>query len=303
MRCNVILRETSGGLGNRMFMYASAYGLARTKNCRLHVHIFVLHEFAKSFEMKKIDENMWLSSEAYSKLTNVVERNSICTYQSDLLRTNAFKNIELIGYWQSYLHFDAFREEIREIFSARLETLKHIGAYFRDITMDICPSCLPIFAKTQKELCHTFRTRYNITWISIHIRLYDFKRIGYASDDAYIYRAMAYFQSRFHNQDVRFLMASDDKPYCHHAFREKIARKKVFLLPDYFSAADDLIALSFCHHSIVTGGTFGFWTAYFAGGDVIHDIKYKAVCAPTDYYPPWFVLVGSPIQKFLTNKS
>ena len=57
------------------------------------------------------------------------------------------------------------------------------------------------------------------------------------------------------------------------------------------------MALSLCHHSIVTGGTFGFWTAYLAGGEVIHDIKYQSGCSRSDYYPPWFMLVGSVVEK------
>jgi hypothetical protein len=35
--CAVILRAQNGRLGNRMFMFASAYGLARAHQCRLHV--------------------------------------------------------------------------------------------------------------------------------------------------------------------------------------------------------------------------------------------------------------------------
>ncbi|CAF3893999.1 unnamed protein product, partial [Rotaria sp. Silwood1] len=50
---------------------------------------------------------------------------------------------------------------------------------------------------------------------------------------------------------------------------------------------DDLIALSLCEHSIITGGTFGWWTGYLANGKVIHDKVYPSGCQrPEYYYPP-----------------
>ncbi|CAF1085416.1 unnamed protein product [Adineta steineri] len=296
VRCNVIYRGSGGRLGNRMFMYASAYGLARTQNCRLYVAPPILTELSANFQMIPIDSKMYLSDEDYSKLYNIEIKSTTCTFQHELLRPNAFKNIELGGYWQSYLHFDAFREEIREIFTGRKDTLERVANYFNYITQPFCPTCLPLPNTTQKELRQAFRTRYNITWVGIHIRRLDFHGIGYASDTNYIYRAMTYFRRRYHDQRVRFLMASDDKTYCHEVFG-KNRFKKVFILPHDFSQADDLIALTLCHHSIVTGGTYGFWSAYLAGGDVLHDIKYQAVCARADYYPPWFVVVGPTIEK------
>ena len=49
IRCSVILRNSGGRLGNRMFMFASAYGLARTQNCRLHVADSILKELSREF--------------------------------------------------------------------------------------------------------------------------------------------------------------------------------------------------------------------------------------------------------------
>ncbi|UJR06813.1 hypothetical protein I4U23_011100 [Adineta vaga] len=298
IRCTVILRRSGGRLGNRMFMFASAYGLARTHNCRLYVNNSILGELSDSFQIKGINERMWLSHEEYMKLTDIQEKSSICSFKPELIQLNAFRNIELFGYWQSYLYFDAYREEIREIFSARQETLVRVGTYLRKITTDICSSCLPLVITTQKELRYTFQTQYNIIWIGIHIRRRDFIKLGFLSNDDYISYAMNHFRRRYHYKQVRFLIASDDKGYCLRRFAEKRRRKNVFILPQNFSPADDLLSLTSCHHSIVTGGTYGFWSAYLTGGEVIHDVKYQAECASSDYYPPWFVLTGKPVRKF-----
>ncbi|CAF0734065.1 unnamed protein product [Adineta ricciae] len=297
IRCSVILRASGGRLGNRMFMYASAYSLARTHNCRLYVNDSIIQELSENFQMKKIDERMWLSEEGYKSLNDVQRKLSFCEFIPDLMRRDAFKHIEIVGYWQSYLYFDAYREEIREIFSANPTVLANVIKYIGTLTKLTCPSCPPLKVATQKELRQRFQTQYNTTWIGIHIRRRDFRQLGYASDDAYIHNAMTYFRRRYYYQKIRFLIASDEKPYYQHMFSKDIKLKKVFLLPRKFTPADDLTALTLCHHSIVTGGTYSFWSAYLTGGEVIHDIKYRITCRPSDYYPPWFVLVGTPIGK------
>jgi galactoside 2-L-fucosyltransferase 1/2 len=297
IRCAIVLRSSGGRLGNRMFMFASAYGLARTQNCHLYVSATIRNELENNFQMKPIDEKIWLSEKKLGQLTNIRIRDTVCSFLPELIRPNAFKNIELHGYWQSYLYFDAYREEIRKIFSARNDALVRLAKYFTDLTNSICSLCSPLPDKTHQELRQAFQTRYNITWISIHIRRRDFLGLRYSSDESYIHRAIIFFRRRYYQNHVRFLVASDDRNYCRGLFASEQKSGRIIILPDHFSPTDDLMALSLCHHSIVTGGTFGFWSAYLAGGEVIHDIKYKTGCLRSDYYPPWFILAGSVEEK------
>ncbi|CAF0789179.1 unnamed protein product [Rotaria sp. Silwood1] len=292
IRCAVIVRNIAGRLGNRMFIFASAYGLARAHNCRLHVSKRILDELSMNFQMKQIDQNMWLSDEEVNTLKDITTRYSGCTFIPELLIPNAFKTLEIIGYWQSYLYFDAYREEIREVFRSRNETLSRLAEYLTKITYNICSTCLPLPNTTHQELRQAFQTRYNITWISIHIRLRDFRGLRFSSDDNYLRRAILIFRRRYHRSQVRFLVASDDKEYCEKLFYTEQQTQRIFILPRHFSPADDMMALSLCHHSIVTGGTYGFWSAYLAGGEVIHDIRYITGCLRSDYFPPWFMLIA-----------
>ncbi len=297
IRCAIVLRSSGGRLGNRMFMFASAYGLARTHNCRLYVSTSIRDELSNNFRMKSIDEKIWLSDEELSQLKNIQKQDTVCSFLPELMRPNAFKNIELFGYWQSYLYFDIYREKIREIFSARDDALIRLAKYFTNITNSICSLCSPLPNQTHQQLRQAFQTTYNTTWISIHIRRQDFLGLHYASDDNYIRNAIIFFRRRYHQYHVRFLVASDDRNYCRNLFASEQKSGRIIILPDHFSPADDLMALSLCHHSIVTGGTYGFWSAYLAGGDVIHDSRYKIGCLRSDYYPPWFILAGSIEEK------
>ena len=67
----------------------------------------------------------------------------------------------------------------------------------------------------------------------------------------------------------------------------------------YSNAKDsfvDLAILASCHHSIITVGSFSWWSGYLTGGDVVY---YKNFPRPntslaqeyvkTDYYPPSWI--------------
>ncbi|CAF3560033.1 unnamed protein product [Rotaria socialis] len=72
-----------------------------------------------------------------------------------------------------------------------------------------------------------------------------------------------------------------------------ISPGNIFELQESFSVGDDLTALSLCEHSIITGGTFGWWAAYLANGQVIHDKVYPSGCGRREYYyPSWFMIDG-----------
>ena len=297
IRCNVITSSNGGRLGNRMFMFAAAYGLARAHRCRLHVSDDIRRDLYGHFAMEPIDERIWLPSERVARLQDIVVRSTTCSFLPDLMRPDAFQNLKITGYWQSYLYFDGYRSEIQRIFSSRRETLIKLATHLTQLTELDCPSCPALPTASHEALRDAFRARGNITWIGVHIRRTDFHGIGYASDDHYVRQAMAFYRRRYHNRRTRFLLASDDKAHCHRLVAAEKTSRKAFVLPDQFSTSDDLMALTLCHHSIVTGGTYGFWAGYLAGGDVVHDVKYKAVCARADYYPPWFLLAGTAVEK------
>ena len=296
LRCAITVHRNGGRLGNRMFIFASAYGLARTHGCRFYVGDSIMYDLRDTFTMS-MKENLWLSIDQANGLFGSPIKDTVCSFLPEMLRPNAFQNIELQGYWQSYLYFDGYRDEIREMFTGRPKILARLADYFFNLTRIDCPACEYPATTSHNELRQIIRTRYNIIWIGIHIRRHDFARLGFASSDQYIRQAMAYYKRRFYKQKLRFLVASDDKTYCYQLFVNEINLRQVFILPITFPRGEDLIALSFCHHSIITGGTYGFWAAYLAGGEVIHDVAYSAGCSRLDYYPPWFKIPGDPKRK------
>jgi len=92
-------------------------------------------------------------------------------------------------------------------------------------------------------------------------------------------------------QNAYFIVASDDKSYCKNLFSNQ---SNIFLTRRSFSVGDDLITLSLCQHSIITSGIYGWWSAYLANGQVIHDKVYPSGCERREYYyPSWFLIDGN----------
>lgn len=131
-----------------------------------------------------------------------------------------------------------------------------------------------------------------VTWVGIHIRRGDFLTFFKIDTSMnYLTSAMNYYRRKYVN--CRFLIASDDKKYV----RENLGNlTDVFITPDTFFSGHDFGALALCDHTIVTAGTYGWWAAWLAGGDVIHDLNYPVPsqnCVHQHYFPPWFLFPHS----------
>jgi galactoside 2-L-fucosyltransferase 1/2 len=298
IHCIVYLKARSGRLGNRMFMVASAYGLARLHSCHLYITPEIIYEIEKVFIFNL--SSLLISSSILHGTTdnhltpwNRTTKNVICQYLPELTRPNAIcprTVFEITGYWQSYLHFTKYGNELREyIFVATQSVLVKVSKLFVDLYQQKL-GVTPQFSLENHQLFKKQLAQSNsITWIGVHIRRSDFINDNFSSSDEYLFSAIKYYVSLYPN--AHFLVATDDKPYCKNLFHNRI---NIFFTPRSFSPGDDLITLSLCQHSIVTGGTFGWWAAYLANGQVIHDKVYPSGCERREYYyPPWFMINGN----------
>ncbi|XP_042881447.1 galactoside alpha-(1,2)-fucosyltransferase 2-like [Penaeus japonicus] len=111
--------------------------------------------------------------------------------------------------------------------------------------------------------------------VGFHIRRTDYEKHAKKMFGAtlpgekYFQRALDYYRKKFSN-NVLFVAASDDMDFIHSKLKGEI---DVFFAPGT-SAAFDMALLSSCNHSIITMGSYGFWTGYLAGGEVVYpDVK------------------------------
>ncbi|CAF3870241.1 unnamed protein product [Rotaria magnacalcarata] len=298
IQCIVYFQERSGRLGNRMFMVASAYGLARLHFCHLYLTPETITEMQSVFIFDL--SPLLISITTFNSIVHnpsismtKKSRSITCQYVPELTRPNAIAPgdiFELKHYWQSYLHFTKYNDDIRQrIFSATQSILQKVSNLFVDI-YKLKLHSKPKFSLDNHQLFKKQLAQSNwTTWIGVHVRRSDFVALQFSSSDEYLVFAIEYYIKRYPN--AHFIVASDDKRYCRKLFHN---RANFFLTPESFSMGEDLIALSLCEHSIVTGGTFGWWTAYLTNGHVIHDKVYPSGCERREYYyPPWFMIPGN----------
>ena len=297
-RCIVHTKVSGGRLGNHMFRIASAYGLARLHSCRLYLPPQLIKEMSSLFAFDLspflISFNTF-NSTIYntSKPMTTKSKYVICNYIVELTRPNALSPgsmFELKGFWQSYLHFAKYSNDIRgRLFAGKVSVLEKVSKFFVGIYQQKF-NFKPQFSIEDHQSFKNQLTQLNwTTWIGVHVRRKDFVLIRFASSDKYIFSAIQYYTKRYPN--AHFLISSDDKAYCKNISRN---HTNIFFTPQVFSDGDDLITLSLCEHSIITGGTFGWWAAYLANGEVIHDRVYPAGCERREhYYPPWFLIDGN----------
>lgn len=294
--CVVILNEFLGRLGNKLFLFASAYGIARTHGCHLYINPRCMAELENIFHL---NITFLLKSFNISELRSntTLSLYNDCTFQSSLMRPNAFTYLELKGYWQAYGHFSLFGDEIRSQLQFKSNIVYPVTTFLRRILPHLSiPGNNTFFI----QLKHHMNRNNFVALIGIHIRRGDFLNPDKilegrtVSSNEFLMTAMEYFSKRFHN-NVIFIVASDEKKLYRDLFRNQ---SNVHVTPDSYSPEEDLAILALCDSSVITGGSFGWWSAFLSNGFVVHDKKFPRngsqlarVCPKLWYYPPWFLFL------------
>jgi galactoside 2-L-fucosyltransferase 1/2 len=268
VRCTILLREQSGRLGNRLFMFASALGVALTHSCHLHISPQIIHELNQSFalDLERLPFGAGPSHTRHGrKLFNH------CSFLTDLFPSNSSQTIELTGFWQVHTYFANHSIEIRQQLRFKPLVLQQVNAFLSNV---------------------------NGIRVGIHIRRGDFLQVRTVSSDQYIRAAMSYFTQKY--PSVIFVIVTDDRRYCERVYGK---RKDVLFTPPSFDSVADLATLTRCDHMIITVGTFGWWGAYLLhdrAGEVVTDAKpdrspIDANCEGKLYFPPWFLFLNKTV--------
>ena len=196
------------------------------------------------------------------------------------------KYVKLHGYLQSRVFFKEAFADIRQIFTFNQNISTKIRTFYDKTT--------------------ALNADKKATFVGVHVRrgdlnsqyLHDF---GFATgNETFIARAMEYYIARF--ETIVFIICSDDLAWCKEKISLPTDRNKVPLRVLYCDSSNDpmvdLGILAACNHSIINGGTFGWWSAFLAGGETIY---YKGYSQPnttfdrqfskdrSDYYLPHWI--------------
>lgn len=134
---------------------------------------------------------------------------------------------------------------------------------------------------------------------------------GVVGDHVYLQKAMDWFLAR-HEAPI-FVVTSNGMGWCRENMN--ISQGDVIFAGEGLegSPGKAFALLAQCNHTIMTVGTFGFWTAYLTGGNTVYlasftlpDSSFLKIFKPEAAFLPEWVGIDadlSPLQKLSRNLS
>lgn len=257
----VVLR-LAGGLGNQLFMYATARRLAVHNNAELivdHVSGFE-HDtlYQRVYELNKLSINILAANgsemlEPFQRLRRCIMRNinkvipfyfrnyiyqPTNIYEPRLLDFKVKRTVYLDGYWQSYRYFDDIRP-------ALLSEIKF------DIPQDNLVADLLIRIKNSNS-------------VAIHIRQFDIHSKSLDNNLGYDYyqKAIRYIESNI--LDPHFYIFSDGDFSPENINLNQSNSTFVKSITPNNQAHIDMWLMTNCKHFIIANSTFSWWAAWLS---------------------------------------
>ena len=266
-------------LGNFLFKFASSYGIAKANGFTLVMP--ALTTINTLFENITLNIPSSPTGLTYNEslIKHVTETDGYAIFHPDIFNlSKIFKTSDVVkihGYRQSWKYFTHTWEydlKNRLKFSSLIQS--KINHYLHSVLSD---------------------KSSDTSLVGIHIRRGDFKNLadhGYTvSNIAYIENAIKYYEQQ--KKGIMFIIATKDQTWT----KEHVLplRNNIFMSP-FTSPFDDMCLLASCNDSIITGGSYGWWSAYLAGGSVVYDTTFPKPetrigkrFKKEDYYPPNWV--------------
>ena len=243
----------NGGLGNRLFVYASAYGIAVQCNRTMVIlKSDVLNRYF-NLEASQVDECV-----IQELKTEFIHPKQPSAFDKNLFHLPADKNIVIGYYLQSWKYFENVVPQLKTQFTFKVEISKRADEILSNISTD--------FLKTQQSKGITAQ---NIIFVGVHVRRGDivteerFVKFGYrVAPVQYINKAMKYFTDKFNT--VLFVVCSDNMKWT----KYNIKHPNVVFVHE--KAEVDMSVLIHCNHTIITVGTFSWWAGFLAGGITVY---------------------------------
>ena len=265
-----------GRLGNLMFEYASAYGIAKQAGAS-----FCPGQQKGGFSFDTLREVFVgpFASDCPRRTENIIKEAGYAVHDASLVSRvqKVAKFVEVAGYLQSSKYFVQVAPKIRKQFEFKPVILKEAQFVLAGLRQD------------KQRL------------VGIHVRRGDYIAYGYVNfpPPSYFNNAMAQFPNH------QFVVVSMDVDWCK-AQPFFANNADVVVLPNDRAGAVDIAILSLCDGIILTLGTFGWWAAWLAKDARVvyydnvfkldHPINKRKVRYEDHFLPGW-TAVGNNADK------
>ena len=257
-------------LGNKMFMMAASIAAAAVSGyqfvmpkCRTCVWTSKLRDIfvnLKGVPMIPCETERW--KPLYEKHNTKYTR----------IKTSSLKNLAISGYRQSWKYFGSQlqRDAVRKMF--------HFAPRFEENAEKTLASANKMFSNI-KELI----------FIGLHMRLNDSVKhwLGFrVANESFYITVLKKASMHFNRANSTIFIATSDSPNSAKRKLERVEHMYNIFWLNGSSGEEVMAVLSKCNHSIISGGTFGFWAAWLAGGTTFYFDKY---CRPNTYFAKFFI--------------
>ena len=275
-----------GGLGNQMFQYAAALGLAVRQNRTLKMEVSAFAACDKrSYQLDclKVPQDLYTGAPLSQAVSNSIAARVIRRIKREVFKGYVFKGgafrkdvycephfhfdpdffklsgveILLNGYFQSPRYFDSVAELLRE----RFQPVAPLSATAADWA-----------AKIAASPCS----------VSLHVRRGDYLQAPHAAlhdalDRGYYDRAVNLVQ-RLAGERVEFFLFSDEPDFIAEAFADLPGAHVVRSDPG--TSWEELFLMARCRHNIIANSSYSWWGAW------LNPAEDKRVIAPARWFTP-----------------
>lgn len=261
----MVVVRVKGGLGNQLFQYATGYAVAKKMNTELCVEksfypmqklrgfklsLLSVSEseikdkicrplFVQVFENRYI--NKLLRMAGFEKMTFLNQTYFLETklkYLPQIFELSSDR-VYLDGYFQSYMYFEQYREDLLNLFAPRYEFNEEWKSYCR-------------------EMCQ-------VDSVAVHVRRGDYLKIKnkndlqYVLEEDYYKRAIDFLTEKLSNPV--FYWFSDDIEWVKEHFGDNSQFKYVQLTSEN-ADLDEMMLMSNCKNIITANSSFSWWAAW-----------------------------------------
>jgi hypothetical protein len=270
----MIVINLFGGLGNQLFQLTAGFVLSKITNKKMYINESLASYFRFSHEkinlsdifvldLKKTNQNSYIKI-LIKKLIlifpiiTIFQKFLVNEVNYSKILKKKFSKIEMLGYWQDFIYFNIYKNEIIKLFKFK--------------KLNVNEKLLDKILKTNSA--------------SIHIRRGDFvskkNKVSYALPTSYYMKSIRKLSALETN--IIFFIFTDDKAWVRNNFLKhlkKLNYSVVMTEKNY----QDFFLMSKCKHNIISNSTFSWWAAF------LNKNIYKKV-----FYPRiWFKnSIGAP---------
>ena len=270
-----------GGLGNQMFQYAAAFGLAVRQGRVLKMEVSGFEVCGKrSYQLDclKVPQDLYTGAPLFQPVSNSIAARVIRRIKRDVFKASDFRKGV---YCEPHFHFDPAFFKLSGV-EILLNGYFQSPRYFESVAQLLREWFQPVAPLSATAADWAAKIAASPCSVSLHVRRGDYLQAPYAAlhdalDRGYYDRAVNLVQ-RLAGERVEFFLFSDEPDFIAEAFADLPGAHVV--RSDTSTSWEDMFLMARCRHHIIANSSYSWWGAW------LNPAKDKRVIAPARWFTP-----------------